>query len=132
MRARVPAFLQRNVALQLLVAHIQVPAIVILKPSSVSLGTQVTRQKIPKDWHKRLQVIQAKAAEAVKELPPGTLSSLTDGADAPVDYMRAVEIRDKLASTSERTMFGGLQGPAATWDKIVKAYEKQCEQLGCW
>lgn len=87
----------------------------------------MTRQKLPKDWHKRLQVIQAKAAEAVKEVPAEVLSSLKDGADASIDYLRAVELRDKLASSSERTLFGGLTGPAATWDKIVKAYEKQCE-----
>ncbi|EFJ50509.1 hypothetical protein VOLCADRAFT_80276 [Volvox carteri f. nagariensis] len=90
----------------------------------------VTRQKIPKDWHKRLQVIHAKAAEALKEVPPEVLTSLADGSDAPLDYLRAVEIRDKLSSTAERTMFGGLSGPAATWDKIVKAYEKQYVFLG--
>ncbi|GIM06415.1 hypothetical protein Vretimale_10743 [Volvox reticuliferus] len=90
----------------------------------------VTRQKIPKDWHKRLQVIQAKAAEALKEIPSEILNGLTDGADAPLDYLRAVEIRDKLSSTAERTMFGGLSGPAGTWDKIVKAYEKQYVFLG--
>ncbi|GLC43473.1 hypothetical protein PLESTM_001477200 [Pleodorina starrii] len=90
----------------------------------------VTRQKIPKDWHKRLQVIQAKATEALKEVPSEVLNGLTDGSDAPLDYLRAVEIRDKLSSTAERTMFGGLSGPAATWDKIVKAYEKQYVFLG--
>lgn len=87
----------------------------------------MTRQKIPKDWHKRLQVIQAKASEALKELPAGVLSGHAQGPDAPLDYLRAVEIRDQLLSNAERTMFGGLSGPAATWDKIVKAYEKQCE-----
>ncbi|GIL55532.1 hypothetical protein Vafri_11095 [Volvox africanus] len=90
----------------------------------------VTRQKIPKDWHKRLQVIQAKAAEALKDIPSEVLNGLTDGPDAPLDYLRAVEIRDKLSSTAERTMFGGLSGPAGTWDKIVKAYEKQYVFLG--
>ena len=87
-------------------------------------GAQVTRQKIPADWHKRVQAIQAKAAEASKQLPAGLLSSLPGGADVPIDYLRAVEIRDKLAATAERTLFGGLTGEAATWDKIVKAYEK--------
>ncbi|KAG2493959.1 hypothetical protein HYH03_007889 [Edaphochlamys debaryana] len=47
-----------------------------------------------------------------------------------MDYLRAVEIRDKLASTAERGLFGGLSGPAGTWDKIVKAYEKQYVYLG--
>jgi hypothetical protein len=31
------------------------------------------RQKLPQDWHKRLQAIQAKVAEAVKELPADVL-----------------------------------------------------------
>ncbi|PNH04719.1 CDK5RAP3-like protein [Tetrabaena socialis] len=87
----------------------------------------VTRQKIPRDWHKRHQVIQAKAAEALKEVPQDVLNNLTEGQDAPLDYLRAVEIRDRMVSTAERTMFGGLIGPASTWDKIVKAYEKQCQ-----
>ena len=29
-----------------------------------------------------------------------------------------------MAASSERTLFGGLAGNAAVWDKIVKAYEK--------
>jgi hypothetical protein len=91
---------------------------------------QVTRQKLPSDWHKRVQAIQAKIAQASKELPPGLLSSLPGGADIPIDYLRAVDIRDKLAETAERTMFGGLSGQAGTWDKIVKAYEKGCEPRG--
>lgn len=31
------------------------------------------RQKLPKDWHKRLEGIRAKAAEAAKELRTGEL-----------------------------------------------------------
>lgn len=81
------------------------------------------RQKLPADWHKRLQAIQAKVTEAVKELPAGLLAGLPGGAEAAVDYFRAVEIRDKLAQTGERTLFGGLTGQAGIWDKIVKAYE---------
>jgi hypothetical protein len=73
-----------------------------------------------------VQAIQAKAAEASTELPPGLLSALPGGADAAIDYLRAVDIRDKLAETAERGMFGGLSGQAGTWDKIVKAYEKGC------
>lgn len=84
---------------------------------------QVSRQKLPADWHKRLQAIQAKVTEAVKDLPAGLLAQLPGGADAAVDYFRAVQIRDKLAETGERTLFGGLSGQAGTWDKIVKAYE---------
>ena len=43
--------------------------------------------------------------------------------EAPLDYHRAKEIRDVLAAKGERTLFGGMTGAAATWDRIVKAYE---------
>lgn len=85
---------------------------------------QVTRQKVPSDWHKRVQAIQAKIAEASKELPASLLATLPGSADSPIDYFRAMQIRDKLAETAERSMFGGLTGEAAVWDKVVKAYEK--------
>ncbi|WIA18375.1 hypothetical protein OEZ85_009837 [Tetradesmus obliquus] len=83
----------------------------------------VSRQKLPADWHKRLEAIKSKISEAEKELPPGLLSQLPGPADAPVDYFRALQIRDKLAESGERTLFGGLSGQAGIWDKIVKAYE---------
>ena len=83
---------------------------------------QVTRQKLPKDWNKRLQAIHAKATDALKDAPTEVQK------DTPLDYLRAVEIRDALAAKGERTMFGGLTGHAATWDKIVKAYENGGEQ----
>lgn len=70
-----------------------------------------------------MQAIQAKVTEAVKELPAGVLSQVAGSAEAPVDYFRAVQIRDKLAETGERSLFGGLTGQAGIWDKIVKAYE---------
>ena len=90
---------------------------------------QVSRQKLPKDWHKRLQAIQAKAMETVKDVPAAVLAALPGGSDAPLDYFRAVEIRDKLAASADRTLFGGLTGAAALWDKIVKAYEKACRSV---
>ncbi len=34
---------------------------------------QVDRKQVPADWNRKLQAIQAKAAEALKELPPGFL-----------------------------------------------------------
>lgn len=91
---------------------------------------QVTRKKMPNDWHKRAQAIQAKITEAVEDLPPELLAQLPGGADAPIDYFRAVQIRDKLAEGGERTLFGGLTGAAGLWDNIVKAYEKQSEPWG--
>ena len=91
--------------------------------TSVVLYYQVGRQKLPADWHKRLQAIQAKITEAVKDLPAGLLAGSPGGAEAALDYFRAVQIRDKLAQNGERTLFGGLTGQAGIWDKIVKAYE---------
>lgn len=85
----------------------------------------VSRKRLPADWHRRAAAIQLKAAEAAKALPPGLLAGLPGGADAPLDYFRAVAVRDQLAAGGERTLFGGLAGPAATWDAVVKAYEKQ-------
>ncbi|KAI8466248.1 MAG: hypothetical protein J3K34DRAFT_460987 [Monoraphidium minutum] len=90
----------------------------------------VTRKRMPPDWHKRVAAIQAKAAEAAKGLPPGLLAELPGGADAPLDYSRAVAVRDKLAESGERTLFGGLAGAAGVWDTIVKAYEKQNVFMG--
>jgi len=91
----------------------------------------VARQKLPKDWHKRLQAINAKANAALKEAPAEALSKLPGGADgAPMDYARAVQLRDVFAATTDRGLFGGLTGHAGTWDKIVKAYENQAVFLG--
>lgn len=91
----------------------------------------MTRQKLPSDWHKRVQAIQAKITEALKDLPAGTMAQLPGGQDAPMDYFRAVQIRDKLAETGERTLFGGLSGQASIWDKIVKAYENGGKLILC-
>lgn len=106
-----------------------------LLPAASTLGVplpsnhpQVSRQKLPADWHKRLEAIKSKISEAEKELPAGLLSQLPGPADAPVDYFRAVQVRDKLAASGERSLFGGLLGQAGTWDKIVKAYENGGEQ----
>jgi CDK5 regulatory subunit-associated protein 3 len=98
-------------------------------PPSFALHTpsldrsQVTRQKLPVDWHARLQAIQARSAQAAKELPPGLLASLPGADGTAVDYFRARAVRDKLAQDGERSLFGGLTGQAGVWDKIVRAYE---------
>ena len=76
-----------------------------------------------------MAAIQNKASEAVKEVPGEVISKLKGGAEGSLDYFRAKDIRDALAANAERTIFGGLTGPAAVWDKIVKAYEKGCEFL---
>lgn len=88
---------------------------------------QASRQKLPKDWRKKLAYIQARVAEAAQALPqeqrPST-SSDDEGSPA-LGYLQAREMRDALAAgTSERSLFGGLTGPASAWDKLVRAYEK--------
>lgn len=100
---------------------------------------QNSRKKLPPDWHKRVAIIQSSVTAAVKELPAGLLTQLPGGADAPMDYFRCRMVRDKLAETADRSLFGGLTGTAGVWDKIVKAYEKDCEwrhpaacHTACW
>ncbi|KAL0037407.1 hypothetical protein WJX79_006441 [Trebouxia sp. C0005] len=77
------------------------------------------RKHIPTDWRKMLQAIQAAAFVEMKSLPADFDQT------ASVSYFNATEIRDRLAGSAEKGMFGGLKGSAGTWDKIVKAYEKQ-------
>lgn len=74
---------------------------------------------MPADWRKRLQAIQAAASAEMKSLPSSFDQS------ASVSYFTAKAIRDKLAGNADKGLFGGLRGSAGTWDKIVKAYEKQ-------
>jgi len=84
---------------------------------------QGVRKHIPTDWRKRLQAIQAAASAEMKSLPADFDQT------ASVSYFNATEIRDRLAGRAEKGMFGGLKGSAGTWDKIVKAYEKQSKQV---
>ena len=73
-----------------------------------------------------MQIIISKAEEAAKSLP----ASLRGQPDtSALDYPATKDIRDTLAQTSDKSLFGGLLGPASVWDKIVRAYEKDSEQL---
>ena len=81
---------------------------------------QISRQKLSKDWHRKLQAIKAKAAEAAEELPP----PLALPEKNLVEYAAVKSIRDKLAETADKTFFGIRTGPAGLWDKILRAYEK--------
>lgn len=83
-----------------------------------------TRKHLPTDWRKRLQALQAAASAELKHLPSEAES------DAAISYFKAREIRDKLAGSADKSLFGNLKGSAGTWDKIVRAYEKQSLQLG--
>lgn len=84
------------------------------------------RKQLPADWRRRLQVIQASAVEAAKALPPGEALC---GGDVPVEYAAVRATRDRLAPGAERGFFGGLAGPAAVWDKLVRAYERDSASL---
>jgi hypothetical protein len=61
----------------------------------------VSRQRLPADWRKRLQLIHGAAAEAQRTLAPSISSQLpaqpgaaAAGPDAPqLDYFRAREVR---------------------------------------
>ncbi|KAJ9523723.1 hypothetical protein QJQ45_020146 [Haematococcus lacustris] len=102
-------------------------------PLDISLGKVVEflvgRQKLPRDWHQRVSAIQARTADCYKQLPQALSKQLAG--DAPLNYFKAVEVRNQLAATcTDRTFFGGLTGAAADWDKVVKAYEKNAVYLG--
>lgn len=84
-------------------------------------GPQGTRKHLPVDWRKRLRAIQAAASTELETLP-AQLST-----DAAVDYFAALAIRSSLAEDADKGLFGGLKGAAGTWDKLVKAYEKQSQ-----
>ena len=80
---------------------------------------QISRQKLSKEWHKKLQAIKAKAAEAAEDLPP----ELALPEKNLIEYAAVKSIRDKLAETADKTFFGNLTGSAGLWDKILRAYE---------
>lgn len=45
-------------------------------------------------------------------------------------YFNCKQILQRLAETSERTLFGGLSGPAREWEKVVRVYTKGHVYLG--
>lgn len=68
-----------------------------------------------------MRAIQAAVSTEAKTLPP-QLSS-----DEAIDFFAVQHIRDALAEGADKGYFGGLKGQAGTWDKLVKAYQKQSE-----
>lgn len=42
-----------------------------------------------------------------------------------MSYFVAKDIRDRLAESADKNLFGNLKGSAGSWDRIVRAYEKQ-------
>ena len=47
--------------------------------SALARSPQVGRKLLPQDWNRKLQAVQAKAAEAANDLPPGFLSQFDGG-----------------------------------------------------
>lgn len=54
---------------------------------------QVDRKQVPADWARKLAAIQAQAAKAAAELPPGFLGQFEGGEEAPLDYFTAQQVR---------------------------------------
>ncbi len=92
-------------------------------PVCIASG-QTSRQKLPKDWHRKMQGIQLKAGKAAQSLPARLKS---EDESSAIDYLLAKHICGTLVESSERNLFGALTGPASVWDKIVRAYEKESE-----
>eukprot|EP00887_Chlorella_sp_A99_P006696 scaffold3.g6696.t1 len=88
----------------------------------------VDRRQVPTDWVRRLQAVQAQAAAAVAELPPGFLAQLEGGEDAPLNYARAKQVLERLAETAEKSLLGSYKGAAGVWGKLVHAYESNPAQ----
>jgi len=84
----------------------------------------VSRKKLVADWRKRLAVIQAQTCSLSKDLPQGLRG------EAPADYKKCKKISAELAKSAERTMFGGLTGPAKEWEKVVRVYDNGNVFLG--
>lgn len=84
---------------------------------------QVERRYLPKDWRKRLLLIQQKTDELAQQQP--TSAGLQH--ERARDYWAALELRDHMADASARTLLGSLTGPAADLNRLVKAYEAKSE-----
>lgn len=50
---------------------------------------------MPADWGRKLAAIQAQAAAAARELPPGFLGQFESGEDAPLDYFLAQQVNHR-------------------------------------
>ena len=94
-------------------------------------GLQVDRRKLAADWRKRLQAVQASALAASQEGLSGELQAqlLAGSSDSTSGstYLAALQLRDELAASAEKTLLGYYKGEAGIVDKIVKAFEKGCE-----
>lgn len=81
---------------------------------------------LAKQWRSSVKALQLRAEEAGKALPLDVQAELGVGSN----YEYAKKVRDKLSETSGRNFLGYCTGPAAGWDKLVRAYEKHNLQVG--
>lgn len=94
---------------------------------------QVDRRQVPSDWRQRVSLITAKAEAVLRDVPPEVLTALPDyqANIDPTDYALCCAVRDAYVQLglAERTLLGGLKGPAAAWNKLCKAYERNSKHF---
>ncbi|CAI5535719.1 unnamed protein product [Closterium sp. Naga37s-1] len=92
----------------------------------------VDRKRVPANWRQRVAAIQQRITKLVTTLPRHHDPWLQSLSVDDVGYVEAKRVRDILAAArpSERTIFGGLAGPAGEWDAVVRTYERDSVFLG--
>ncbi|CAI5506355.1 unnamed protein product [Closterium sp. Naga37s-1] len=92
----------------------------------------VDRKRVPANWRQRVAAIQQRITKLVTTLPRHHDPWLQSLSVDDVGYVEAKRVRDILAAArpSERTIFGGLAGPAREWDAVVRTYERDSVFLG--
>lgn len=74
---------------------------------------QLERKLLPAAWVRKLNAIHAEMARVAPALE-----------EAERCYPLAATRLEELAATAEKTFLGGFKGEAGSWQKIVKAYER--------
>ena len=93
--------------------------------TSCACERQAERKLLPLDWRRRLQLIQHKVSAASQQ---GSADAAFQRGHS-ADYLAVAALRDRLAESAARSLLGGLTGPAADWDKLVRAYEAKSKLL---
>lgn len=92
----------------------------------------IDRRRIPADWRKRLSLLRARIASALKSLPKDLDPWFQKLDPENTGYLEAKRTCVILSeSTPEvRNIFGQLSGAAGEWQAIVRAFEKDYLYLG--